>query len=200
MNALTYSADLSIPARHHANDQGPKGTTGHNSSNGDSCQQRLNKFGKPNYCGENISYGMASPMDIVLQLLIDDGVPSRGHRDNLFREGYNVCGVAIGPHKTYKTMCVQNIGGGYTANGTKPKPAPPQPKHQAAPKAASKSEPKSNSTAIDKEVCEISSRIRTDPKWLIPHLEKMLTRFDGNVFGKYGDPDWHGTNEGPSAV
>ena len=55
-------------------------------------------------------------------------------------------------------------------------------------------------SADEKEVCAISSRLRTEPQFVIPHLEKMLTRFNGKVLGVYGDPDWHSTNEGPAAV
>ncbi len=35
----------------------------------------------------------------VVSLLVDDGVPSRGHRDNILNESYNRVGVAIGEHR-----------------------------------------------------------------------------------------------------
>ena len=47
---------------------------------------------------ENISYGKETALGIVLQLLIDDGVASRGHRKNLFGESLGTVGVACDTH------------------------------------------------------------------------------------------------------
>lgn len=50
---------------------------------------------------ENVSFGWGDARDIVLQMIIDDGVKSRGHRENLFGSHYKKIGVASGEHKTY---------------------------------------------------------------------------------------------------
>jgi len=44
-------------------------------------------------------------------LAIDDGVENRGHRDNLFRQNYNMIGVCAGPHKKWKQMSVALFSG-----------------------------------------------------------------------------------------
>ena len=54
-------------------------------------------------------------------------------------------------------------------------------------------------SAMDREIVEITSRIRTDPAWLIPHLEEMLSRFNGNLLERPGKITMS-TNEGPAAV
>ena len=44
-------------------------------------------------------------MSIICQLIIDDGVSNRGHRTNIFKPAYKVCGIGVGPHKGFKHMC-----------------------------------------------------------------------------------------------
>ena len=48
---------------------------------------------------ENISFGMDTELDVIFQLLIDDGVESRGHRKNMFNKDLKVVGVGIAKHK-----------------------------------------------------------------------------------------------------
>jgi uncharacterized protein YkwD len=62
--------------------------------------------------GENISYGTNDGRDVVIQLIVDDGVPGRGHRVNIFSPDFRLAGVACGPHPTIRTVCVINFAGG----------------------------------------------------------------------------------------
>jgi uncharacterized protein YkwD len=55
--------------------------------------------------GENIDYG-ATGLQVVIDLIVDDGVPSRGHRRNVLDPAFRAVGIAVGPHRTYGTMCV----------------------------------------------------------------------------------------------
>lgn len=57
------------------------------------------RYGKwENIVGENISYGMKSGIDVVMQLVVDDGVSNRGHRLNIFNPNYFVCGIGASAH------------------------------------------------------------------------------------------------------
>ena len=70
--------------------------------------KRLKRFGKSKTSGENIAYGSETAKEIVESLFIDDGVPSRGHRDNLMSKAFKVTGNGTGKHKNWKTMTTLN--------------------------------------------------------------------------------------------
>jgi len=74
---------------------------------------RMDRHGKrQGMVGENISYGSHTGKDVLLQLLIDDGVQSRGHRTNIFNEAFKVVGIASGMHKTFGSATVFDYAGG----------------------------------------------------------------------------------------
>ena len=62
---------------------------------------------------ENISYGKTTPREIVIQLIIDDGLPTRKHRKNIFNPNFNFAGAAYGPHAIYGCVCNIDFAGAY---------------------------------------------------------------------------------------
>ena len=50
---------------------------------------------------------------MIIRLIINDGVPSRGHRENLFLAGFHFVGVACGDHAKYGIFCVIDYAGHY---------------------------------------------------------------------------------------
>jgi uncharacterized protein YkwD len=112
---LDFSDALSRAAEDHVRDQGPKGVTGHDGSDGSTVQGRIERYGTWRITiSENIDYGSATARDVVMALVIDDGVPNRGHRRNILDPQIRVAGAACGPHQQYRMMCVIDHAGGFT--------------------------------------------------------------------------------------
>jgi len=111
---LRVSRGLSLAAALHVEDQGPKGLIGHQGSDNSTPEERINRFGtwKGAY-GENIEYGNFTAREIIMQLIIDDGVPNRAHRLNIFKPFFGVVGVSFGSHQAYTYMCVIDFAGAY---------------------------------------------------------------------------------------
>lgn len=110
---LSFSNGLTLAARQHVVVQGSRGGTGHGGFN-----HRITKFGRfSGRAGENISYGHSNARSIVVQLIIDHGVPGKAHRKNIFSERFNVAGIACGGHARYGAMCVIDFAGGYQETG-----------------------------------------------------------------------------------
>ena len=115
---MTWSDEVAKAAKDHADDTGPKGITGHDGSDGSTLGDRLQKYGNPvSTYGENLSYGQDKAMDVVIQLLIDDGVQGRGHRTNIFNPAFRVMGCHTGQHKAYTYMTCIDYAGGFTLPG-----------------------------------------------------------------------------------
>jgi uncharacterized protein YkwD len=51
------------------------------------------------YIGENCSFGWDTGLDFVIDLLVDEGVESIGHRKNLLNSTYTSIGISIQPIK-----------------------------------------------------------------------------------------------------
>lgn len=117
LTPLKLSKGLSLAGRDHVKDLGPLGSTGHYGSRGSDPVKRIEKYGAySGKFGENISYSPQSARGHVIALIVDDGVPSRGHRKNLFNPAFMTTGVGCGDHKVYTIMCVTNFATKYTDN------------------------------------------------------------------------------------
>jgi uncharacterized protein YkwD len=86
-----------------------QGGTGHESSDGATPADRARRHGGGGYIAEVIAYGPIDADDVVRQLVIDDGVADRGHRNIIYSPELRFAGVACGPHPEYRTMCVIDL-------------------------------------------------------------------------------------------
>jgi uncharacterized protein YkwD len=103
---LARDVDLDRAAADHARDQGRTGETGHVGSDGSTLGTRVRRHGAARGMGENIAYGSADARETVIQLIVDDDVPGRGHRTNIFNRDWTRAGAACGPHPVWRRVCV----------------------------------------------------------------------------------------------
>jgi uncharacterized protein YkwD len=107
---LRWSKGLAAAAADHVRDQGPVGGLEHRGTDGSDPARRANRHGRwVQGLAENIAYGENPARDVVIQLLVDDGVPDRGHRNNMLDDAWGAEGIACGPHRRYQQMCVMDF-------------------------------------------------------------------------------------------
>jgi len=86
------------------------GGTGHQGEDGSSPADRVRRRGGGGFVAEVIAYGPVDAADVIRQLIVDDGVADRGHRNILYSPELRFAGVACGPHAEYRTICVIDLG------------------------------------------------------------------------------------------
>ena len=95
------------------------GETGHTGLDSSTILSRIKQYfylDGAYYADENLSYDPIDGKDAVSAFIVDDGVPNRTNRTNLFNSNFTHVGVACGctNHKTYKTMCCVEFSAGQT--------------------------------------------------------------------------------------
>jgi uncharacterized protein YkwD len=117
---LALSPGMCRATADHCADQasGRFGHAGHDASN---ALARISRYGTcGGTWGENISYGKSTARAVVLALIIDDGLPARKHRKNIFNPNFNVAGAAFGRHARFGTVCSMDFAGSYAERGQLP--------------------------------------------------------------------------------
>lgn len=93
--ALLPDSVLASSASCFQQEQEKSGATGHKR---EKCSE--------NFYAENCSYGRSNAKSVVMQLLLDEGIPSHGHRWNILGTEYTKIGVAFGEHKKFLNCAV----------------------------------------------------------------------------------------------
>ena len=124
LTELEWSEPLARAAADHVVVQSRSGAVGHY-TRGSGPGERMKARGGGPYVNEVITYGHHTPAGVVDQLLIDDGVPDRGHRHSLLRPTHRYAGVACGRHPVHRTMCVTLMS--QTRDGSPPPPPKREP-------------------------------------------------------------------------
>ena len=107
---LQFNAGLRISAARHAVDEGEHGAFTHTGSDGSSAGQRMHRAGVwAGMMAEEMSAGEETADDIVRQLIIDEDVPDRGHRNDLMDPFLKQAGVGCASHPVYGVICVIDL-------------------------------------------------------------------------------------------
>lgn len=97
-------------AQSHANDLATRESSpSHNSSNGNTFQQRMIKNEVNRCAAENISFGPSNTIMALVLLYIDEGLPDVGHRKNLLEKNHFEMGVGISSYSNNNVLVVQDF-------------------------------------------------------------------------------------------
>ena len=112
---LEASRGLSLGAKDHVLDMGQKGTSGHKGSDGSMPTDRVGRYGAwESTMGEAILFEVTTPREMVMQLIIDDGVRDRGHRKDVFEPSFQMAGVSIISRSSFGSFCVIDFADKFT--------------------------------------------------------------------------------------
>ncbi|MEZ5344053.1 MAG: CAP domain-containing protein [Pyrinomonadaceae bacterium] len=121
LDAFKLSAGLEKVARAQFNDLKEDPSLGHYGKDGSDLTKRLNKFGSPGQAGENITSWETTPEQVTISMLIDDGVPSRHHRENVLNPKFLLFGAACGKVSDASFICVVVFADKFVEGGKKPR-------------------------------------------------------------------------------
>ena len=119
VNPLTKEIKLSYAAQDLVADIGERGVVSHQDKDGNYMSERIEKYCEWDYCAnEVIEVSSKSATDILISLLVDDGIRDKLNRRALFQNVYNYVGIACGPHIEYEIVTVLVFAGGIRPKGT----------------------------------------------------------------------------------
>ena len=108
---------LNLAAARHAKAKGSTGNHGHFGVTGRGPSERASFLTTRQVaCSENIAYGYNDITEMVSALIVDDAVPSRGHRNNIFDPRMKSFGSGRAAHLLRKSidvhlLCLDDISG-----------------------------------------------------------------------------------------
>ena len=116
---LTKDIRLSYAAADLVKDIGERGVVSHQDRDGLFVSERIEKYCEWESCAnEVIEVSSKNAQDILVSLLVDDGIRNRLDRRALFQYTYNYVGIACGPHLEYEIVTVIVFAGGIRQKGT----------------------------------------------------------------------------------
>jgi hypothetical protein len=120
MKPIASSPRLTAAAMQLAREQSASGAIGHRDRMGRGPGERVKALGGDIFVAEVINYGGDSASDVVMALLIDDGVGRRGHRMTLLDRQYRFAGAGCAPHNRHRMVCVIDLSTGRDGNYVPP--------------------------------------------------------------------------------
>lgn len=113
--AFTVSGGMNRIAKNHLEELMDDATLGHKGKDGSDLTVRFSRVGfSDGKIAENISYQVDKAREVVLTMIIDDGLKSRSHRKNIFSPTFKMLGVACGKGKSNTALCVAEFADGFT--------------------------------------------------------------------------------------
>ena len=103
---LIYDEEVSKASQELSDLMGKTGNTGENAED-KNIEERISKYVDWDVAiSENIDFGGFTGEDVIINLLVDDGVEDRSHRSNLFNTKIKYFGVGTSFHKEYEICTV----------------------------------------------------------------------------------------------
>ena len=119
VNPLKLDKRLCLAALDLVNDIGPKGLVSHQDSKGFFVSDRIEQYCEWDYCAnECIEVSSHNAEDVLISLLVDDGLSARMNRQALFQRVYNYIGIGCGMHRDFQVCSVLVFAGSLRQKGT----------------------------------------------------------------------------------
>ena len=116
---LKEESRLSSAAMDLVKDIGNRGIVSHQDQYGQYVSERIEKYCEWDYsASEVIEVSSKNPQDILISLLVDDGLKKRPDRNTLFNSKYNYVGINCGMHTEYEIVTVIVFVGNIRQKGT----------------------------------------------------------------------------------